>query len=141
MTGNSFINHFKTHELSFNTVRFLFFKYFFRWKVFREFGDPAKARFEWRCGIINIISIQAKTHFQSQCIPGTKANWFYSLCFTGFKNGIPYFIGIIIFIFKINFYTAGTGITSCTDQYIFHTGKLSFNKRVVLQVQDIHISK
>ena len=119
----------------------MFFKICAVGKRLAELCYPTEAGFKRRSCIINIITIQTIAHFQTQCISCPKANWLYAAFFAGFKNGVPYFFCIIIFILKIYFHTTCTCITRCAYQHIFNTRKYAFCECVIFKIHDIHFGK
>src|SRR6188474_3305078 len=139
MPWNPLIDHFKTYQSSLRTGSFLFFQNNLARKVLIEFGNPSKTRFNGRSSVINIISIKAKSHFQSKSISRPETYRLNSLRSAGAKNRIPYFFRIPVLVFKINFYTACAGITRCANQYISNGSEFTFHKSVILQIQNIHV--
>src|SRR5690606_32131282 len=88
---------------------------------------------------INIIPIQAKTHFQTQSIPGTQANGPDTKRRACPEDLIPNMVSMLIV--KIKLEAASPGITSCRDQDIFNSRKYPFFKGIVLHRGEINISK
>ena len=105
LTRYAFVDHFEAAQPIGGAFFFNFFVVCTVYKIvaFGKFCYPAQACFDGGGGIVDVVAIKAETHFQSQGVAGGKADGFYAKFCPGFKNRIPYFIGVGII--KINLET------------------------------------
>src|SRR3546814_13265951 len=78
LPGNPPYNHFKTHQFPVHPSFLLPLQGGGVHKILGKTRDPSQARFQGGTVIVNIISVEAKTHFQAKRIPCTKTRRLYS---------------------------------------------------------------
>ena len=88
--------------------------------------DPTQASLNRRCCVVQVITIEAEAHFQTQGVAGTQANRFDAFGFAGFKDSIPNLLGI--FYIEIEFKATCTCVACIGDDDILATGKLTCRK-------------
>src|SRR5665647_1627124 len=91
LPGNTLIDHHESLQAPLRTFLLLFKKQGFVHKFLSrdEFGYPSQPGLNWRCTVINIITVEAISHFKAECIPCPQANWFDAKLLTGFEDSLP----------------------------------------------------
>src|SRR5690554_698807 len=105
--------------------------------VVTEFDNPAKSGFNWRGGVINIVTIQAVSHFEPKGIACAQTNGFDTVLFPSFQNRIPQVHSI--FIAAIQFETSRTGISGCRNDYVLNSGNHSCYKTIIFYLLQTNI--
>ena len=137
MTGDTAVYHLKAYQLTYRTFRFLLLQHRTIDEVLTlyKFGNPPQSGFDRRGRIIQIISIQAESHFKTKRITSSQADRLDTKLSTCFKHSIPYLHGY--FRIKIKFKTTRTGIAGIGNNDIRFSCKLTMRKSIVRKLGKI----
>ena len=131
MTGNTAVYHFKTYQLAYRTLRFLFLQHRTISEIlaFYKLGNPSQSGFDRRRGIVQIISIQAEAHFKTKRIAGTESDRLDTEFRACLEHGIPYLHRR--FRIEVEFKTTCTGIAGIGNNDIRFACKLTVRKGII----------
>src|SRR5690606_25447550 len=121
MAWYSFVYHLEADEFFLNALFLLFLDKGLVGKLLCELGDPAQSGFEWRCGVVNVVAIQAEAHLQAQCVTRTQPDGFDVKCLPGIYDGVPYFLSV--FLMDIHFKATRAGVSGVGEYDVFYSGQ------------------
>src|SRR5690606_38706572 len=135
----SAVNHLEAYQLIVQPGFLLFFQSAGIDKIFRKLGDPPQSCFQWRCGIVNIISIEAKPHFQSQGVAGSQTNGLNAIWRARLEDGIPDLFRV--FVSHIHLKSPRPRIARGRYEYVVYPGKITFGKRIIAHGCQVHVGE
>ena len=133
MTRNTAIDHLETDQFAGQTAGLLLFHQFAVDELLAidELGQPVQARLDRRSRIVDIITVEAETHLQTQRVAGTEADIFQPLLRTLLPESLPEFLAV--FVGHIDLAAARTGVSRNRKNRI-HTGNLQLLERIVFHI-------
>ena len=63
---------------------------------FGEFGNPAQAAFDGRCGVVDVVAVEAEAFFQTQRIAGPEADVLQPVLPAGLPERLPEFVAVLV---------------------------------------------
>ena len=126
VTGHAAVDELESDELALQTLGFLSQQILFVQEIalgLGELGNPAQAGLERRCGVIDIVTVEAEAHLKSESVAGTQSDRLDTELGSGLKHGIPKLVGILIG--RVYLTSAGTGI-SCDGEDPLTPPSISF---------------
>ena len=139
MTRNAFVFHNKAHQASRCSVFLLFQQKIFVNKIFFEGGDPGKPCLDGRSLFVDIVAVQAKTHFEPEGIAATQTTRQETVRCSTRHEGIPELGGLLGG--NIELKTPCSGVTGRRDQDRTNSGHRGMGKMIVSQAGQINIAE
>ena len=131
VTRDSPVYHLETDQLAGDSFGLLFFQGSPVGEVLplHEFGNPSQSGLQRRSRIVDVVSIQAESHFQTEGITGTQTDRLDTEFRSGFENGVPYLQGILRI--EIQFETTRTCIPCIRNDDLRNTGKFTYLESII----------